>query len=132
MTGILATAAVVLTGLYFVALAAVSLLAPDLAARFLLGFAGSASAHYFELVIRLAVGGAFLVHAPRMLFSDVFVVFGWVLVITTVGLFVVPWRWHHRFAQQSVPYAVRHLRLIAIVSLVLGGFVLAAVIRGAA
>ena len=128
VTGMFAPAVVVLTGLYFVGLASISLFAPARAARFLLGFAGSASAHYIELVVRIVVGGAFLLNAPLMLFPGAFVAFGWVLVITSICLFALPWKWHHRFAQKSVPHAVRHLRLIAIASFALGVFVLAAVV----
>ena len=130
MTGMFALAIVYLTGLYFIGLAAVSLLAPTRASHFLLGLAGSAVAHYLELFVRLVVGGAFLLHASRMLFSEFFVLFGWVLVITTVGLFAVPWQWHRRFAQRSVPYAIRSLKLVAIASFVLGCFVLVAAING--
>jgi uncharacterized protein YjeT (DUF2065 family) len=132
MTGILASAVVVLAGLYFVTLAVASFLAPGRVERFLSGFAGSAAAHYAELVIRLVVGGSFLLQSADMLFPPVFRLFGWILVITTVVLFAVPWRWHHRFAQQTVPYAVRHLRLFGVASFVLGGFILTSVICGAA
>lgn len=132
MISIFASALVVLTGLYLVGLGSASLLAPAQAARFLLGFATSASAHYLELLVRLAVGGAFLHHAPQMRFSSVFVVVGWILLVTTAGLLLVPWRWHHRFAQRAVPRAVGHLGLIGVASLVLGSLVLAAAIAGAA
>lgn len=126
--GLLASAVVVLAGLYLVALALVSFLAPGRAERFLYGFASSAAAHYFELMIRLAVGGSFVLHSPEMLVPPVFRMFGWILVITTAVLFAVPWRWHHRFAQKSVPYAVRHLRLFGVGSFVLGAFILTSVI----
>ncbi len=132
MIGILASSVVVLIGLYLVGLASVALFAPARATRFLLGLAGSASAHYLELTIRLAVGCALLLHAPRMAFSGVFVVLGWVLVMTTAGLFAVPWQWHHRFAQQAVPHAIRHLRLVGMASFVFGALVLLAVMLGAA
>ena len=132
MIGILASAVVVLAGLYLVALALVSFLAPGRAERFLSGFAGSAAAHYLELMIRLAVGGSFVLHSPDMLFPLAFRMFGWILVLTTAVLFAVPWRWHHRFAQETVPYAVRHLRLFGVASFVLGGFILTSFIRGVA
>jgi len=131
MIGILASAVVVLAGLYLVALAIASLLAPGRVEHFLSCLVGSAAAHYSELGIRLVVGGSFLVHSPNMLFPPVFRLFGWILVMTTVLLLAVPWRWHHRFAQQTVPYAVRHLRLFGLASVVLGGFILTSVIRGA-
>jgi hypothetical protein len=132
MTAMLASSLVLLTGLYFVGLAMVSLLSPARAAHFLQSMAGSAYAHYLELLLRLVVGSAILVQAPRMLFPGVFVAFGWILVVTTAGLFAIPWQWHHRFAQRSVPYAVRNLKLVAFAAFVFGGFILTAAIRGTA
>ncbi|MRR11683.1 hypothetical protein EG835_04270 [bacterium] len=61
-----------------------------------------------------------------MLFHTLFTVFGWVLVVTTVGMFVVPWHWHRRFSERSVPQAVRRLPLLGIASFALGSFILLA------
>jgi hypothetical protein len=126
----LALVGVCLAGLYFVCLAAVSFMAPARAKGFLLGFAGTASAHYFELALRIAVGAAFVVRAPLMLFPQTFSLFGWALILTSAGLLALPWRWHQRFAQQVVPHALRQLDLIAVVSLGLGAFVLVSVAMG--
>jgi uncharacterized protein YjeT (DUF2065 family) len=132
MIALVASGVIVLTGLYFVWLGVTSVFAPVLAARFLSGFASSAFKHYLELFIRFAIGWSLLVRAPHMLFPEVLVVFGWVLVVTTVGLLVIPWQWHHRFAQLAVPPALRHLKIIGVVSVLLGTLVLAAVFRGVA
>ena len=51
MIDLLASGVVSLAGLYLIALAAVALLAPSRARRFLLGFAGSPGAHYLELAL---------------------------------------------------------------------------------
>ncbi|OGT56122.1 MAG: hypothetical protein A3E01_17820 [Gammaproteobacteria bacterium RIFCSPHIGHO2_12_FULL_63_22] len=132
MIEILALAVVVLAGLYFIVLAAASLFFPALAGRFLLGFATSAFKHYAEMSLRVAVGIALIVQAPRMLFSSAFSLFGWLLLVTTAGLLLVPWQWHQRFAQRVVPMATRHITLVGLVSLVLGGLMLVAVARGGA
>ena len=132
MAGIFALALVLLTGLYLLGLAATSFIAPALAVRFFLGFAGSAFAHYVELLLRLAVGVAFLLHSSHMLFPGIWSLFGWVLVLTTAALAVIPWHWHRRFAQRSVPHAVRHLRLVGLASFGFGGFVLLSLLRGIA
>lgn len=130
MINLFASILVLLTGLYLVGLAAVSLLAPGRASHFLLGLAGSAPAHYLELLLRFVAGGAIVLYAPHMLFSDFFVLFGWTIVITTIALLAVPWQWHQRFARQAVPHAVRNLGLVGIASLAFGGFVLVAVVLG--
>ncbi len=123
----LALLAVVLTGLYLICLAVVSLIAPARASQFLMGFADSAFAHYLELLLRLVVGAAFLQYAPEMAFSAAFTGFGWVLILTTLCLFAIPWQWHRRFAQKTVPQAVRNLNLIAVAALAAGSAVLLAV-----
>lgn len=130
MTAWLASTVVRLTGLYFVALAVGAFLAPNAVRRFLAGFAGSRRAHYLELGLRLAVGGALVSHAPSMHLAGLFTSFGWALVVTTAGMLVVPWRWHRRFAAWSVPLAVRHLPLLGLAALALGCAILLAAARG--
>jgi len=129
---VFALVAIVLAALYLLALGAASLLAPARASRFLLGFASSQPIHFVELSLRLLVGVALVLHAPRMFFSSAFNLFGWVLLVTSACLLPVPWRWHHRFAQYAVPRVTRHIGLVGLASLVMGGFILAAVMRGSA
>lgn len=130
MIHLLAAAGVLSTGLYLVGLAAVALVAPARATRFLRGFATSALTHYVELALRLIAGGAMVIHAPNMRYPDAFALFGWILIITTAALLAVPWRWHHRFARWAVPQALPHLRLVAAASFLLGGLVLGCMIGG--
>ncbi len=129
MVEILSLGTVVLAGLYFIALAGVSLFIPAHAKRFLLGFADSLQKHFAELFLRLLVGAAFVFHAPQTNLPAVFSSFGWVLLLTTAALLVIPWKWHRRFAQYSVPKATQYIKLIGLVSLTLGAFILAAVLR---
>ena len=98
----------------------------------MLGFASSQPVHILELFLRFVVGAAFVLYAPRMFLSGAFNLFGWVLLVTTACLLLVPWRWHQRFAQQAVPRATRHITLIGLASLAIGGLILAAVARGSA
>lgn len=126
----LALIGVLLFATYLLALAAAAWLTPERAERFLSGFAGSASAHYLELVLRLVAGGSLILAARQMLLPRAFLAFGWILVVTTAGLALVPWRWHQRFAQRVVPPMVGHLRLVAFFSFVLGGLLAAGVLLG--
>ena len=124
MLNALALLVVALAGIYFIALSALSLAAPERASHFLMGFASSAPAHYVELLVRVVVGLAFIAQAPFAPFPAPFAIFGWLLVGTSAALFLVPWRWHRSFAQRAVPQALRHLPLVAAVSLALGTFVI--------
>jgi hypothetical protein len=131
MIELLAPAIVFLAGFFLVCLGATSLAAPGQARRFLLAFATSPGLHYLELALRFLVGGAFLAHAPAMRFSPAFTAFGWVLVLTTAMLVLIPWRWHQQFVQRSVPGALRFLPLLGLASLALGGFVVFALFGSA-
>jgi hypothetical protein len=124
---LIASAIVMLTALYLLGLATVSFLAPAHAARFLNKFAGSARAHFAEMLIRLAIGCSLLVYSPRMAYPGAFLLFGWIMIVTTVVLLLLPLRWHHRFAQKVVPPLTRHVCLFGIVSLSLGCLILFAV-----
>jgi uncharacterized protein YjeT (DUF2065 family) len=121
---------VLMAGTYLVGLGAMAFLAPARAASFLLGFATSARAHFIELALRGLVGGALVWHASQMRFGSAFALAGWLLVITTAGLLVVPWRWHRSFAQRAVPHVTGHLRLLGLASLLMGGLVLFALRDG--
>jgi len=126
---VLALAVVASAGLYFVALGVSAFVSPSRTRRFLLAFAGTPTKHYTELALRMLLGGAFVMSAPRLPLSGPFGLFGWVLVGTTLALVLVPWRWHHRFAQRAVPEALRFLPLLGVCSALLGVLVLWAVWR---
>lgn len=104
---------VLLAGLWLVGLAFISAFAPQTAARFLSGFAATARAHVLEQILRIIAGAGFVVFAAEMRFAQFFHVFGWVLILTSAGLLIIPWRIHNRFAQKVVPLAIRHLKVYA-------------------
>ncbi len=115
---------VVAFGLCLIALAAMIVVKPLLTERFLKSFASSARAHYSEQTARLIAGAAIVIFSPWMWYPDLFKSFGWLIIITAAGLFLIPWKWHHRFSQWAVPLAIRHLRLYALGSFALGTFIL--------
>lgn len=115
---------VVVAGVYLTCIGVAAFAAPARVSRFLLGFAGTPATHCLEMTLRGAVGAAFVVYAPFMRMPAVFATVGWVLLFTTAVLLVVPWRWHQRFAQRSVPRALRFLPLLGAASVAMGGFVL--------
>jgi hypothetical protein len=128
MLDVLALSLVAGAGAFLVALGLAAFLRPQRVRAFLLGFAGSPTRHFAELLVRLAVGAALVLAAPGLAAGTVFWVFGWVLIATTAILLVVPWRTHRAFAQATVPQALRHLPVIGLASLAAGGGTLCAVV----
>jgi hypothetical protein len=53
-----------------------------------------------------------------------------VLIVSSLVLLALPWRWHRRFASWAVPLATRHMALFALVSFAGGAFVILSVLNG--
>lgn len=121
MIALLSLAMVVLVAFYLLGLGAASLVAPTQARRFLLGHASTPSLHWLEMGLRLLAGAAFVLRAPAMRFPEVFAGLGWVLLVTSAVLVLLPWSWHRRIAERSVPQALRFLPLLGVSALLLGG-----------
>ena len=111
-------------GLGLIALAVVIATKRLLAEQFINLFASSAQTHYIEQVLRLVVGTSLIIFSPLMWYSYAFQIFGWLFVVTTVGLLLVPWRWHHQFAQRVIPLVILHLKIYGVATFLLGAFIL--------
>lgn len=127
MVEVVAGVIVAASGAFLIGLAGVIFIRPRLARRFLESFASSARAHVTEQVVRLIAGAAMVGFGPSTPMPHLFTVLGWVLMVTAVGLLLVPWRWHHRFGKWAIPFAIRHLNLVGLGALGLGTLVLAGV-----
>ena len=114
MLTLVALTVVVLAAAFLLCLAAAAVFLPKHAAHFLNGFASSARAHYSEIGLRLIVGAALIVAAPNMLFAKQFMLFGWLIVVTSLVLLCLPWRWHQRFAQYVLPPITKRVWLFAL------------------
>ncbi len=108
---------------FLLGLSTTIVLAPSRAERFLLGFASSARTHYAEQAVRLLVGAAIVHVAQSTGFPGVFTVFGWAMLVSTVGLLLIPWQWHHNFAARVMPPVLKQPKLFALGSLALATFI---------
>ncbi|MBZ0302800.1 MAG: hypothetical protein K8J31_23855 [Anaerolineae bacterium] len=115
---------VVAFGLFLIGLTGIVFVKPMVAERFFRSFASSARTHYTEQGIRLLIGAALIVRSPVMWQGDVFRLIGGVIVITSVGLLLIPWRWHHRFGEWAIPLVLRHMQLYAVGLFTFGAFLL--------
>lgn len=120
LTGIIVLA----FGVFLTGLVVLIAIRPQIAERFLRSFASSARAHYMEQVLRLVVGGAIAIYAPSMWYPDLFKPFGWLLIVSSVALLLLPWRWHHEFAKLAIPLIIRHMKLFAVGAFALGIFII--------
>jgi hypothetical protein len=115
--------------LFLIGLAVVIATTPSFAERFLRSFASSAPAHYTEQGLRVLVGAAIVNFASSMWYPELFRLFGWLIVVTAVGLLLIPWQWHHKLGTWVMPLVIRHMRLFALGASALGAFILYGVSR---
>lgn len=127
---VVASIIVAAVAIYFMALGTIALVRPQNARAFLLGFADTSFKHYVELAIRLIVGGAMLLVARDSAYPAALAAFGWILIVSTAFMALMPWRLHHRFTQSAVPRALRFLPLIGISSLIMGGLLFWVAVAG--
>ena len=118
---------VAVLGLFFVLLGLAALFFPARASRFLLGFAKTAKRHYAELAVRFIAGGALIFAAPQLPGTKILALFGWVLLVTTLVMLVIPWRKHQQFAHHSVTQAIKFIGIIGMCSTIIGVLLLTAV-----
>ena len=128
---LLAGIVVVAFGLFLVGVAGTVFARRALAERFLMSFASSARAHYVEQAFRLLIGASLILFSPAMRQPALFRFIGWAIVISSVALLLVPWRWHHRLGERVLPMVVRHMRLYALALLAFGVLLLYGVISAA-
>jgi hypothetical protein len=128
----LALIVVVATGVFFIGLGTACWVVPVRVKALLIGFASTPGKHLLEVLLRLVAGAAFVLHAPQMAFPELFRIFGGVLLVTTAGLLLLPWQWHRRFTELTVPRVTEYLAWIGLGACLLGLFVLVAALRGIA
>jgi hypothetical protein len=121
---------VVLTGAYLLGFGVLAVADSAQAFRYLRRFAGTLPLHVLELSVRFMVGAAFIGYASQMQLRGVFHTFGIILATTTLGLALIPWRWHQRLAHRTVPAVERYIPVIGVASIAAGAFVLWAWVLG--
>ncbi|MHC9511161.1 hypothetical protein [Kangiella sp. M94] len=112
---------ILVTALFLIGFAFIAVIKPAPAKHFLRQFASSAQAHYSEQLIRIVFGLSLILYAPQMQFMHFHLALGWLIVITSLGLLGVPWRWHKKFAGKVIPWVIRLLPVYAVGCLLLGG-----------
>lgn len=95
---ILAKIIVILFGLFLIGVGCVMLFKPT-KARELLRKAGSTNfINYAEITIRMIPAISLIVYADFSKYPEVFAIFGWVMLITSVILYFVPRKLHHGYS----------------------------------
>lgn len=71
-------------------------------ANMILRKAGSTNfINYAEITIRLIPACAIIVYSDFSKFPEAFTIFGWIMFVTSLILYVVPRKLHHKFSMKS-------------------------------
>lgn len=92
---------VVLFGIFLISTGFLMLFAPD-KAREILRKAGSTNLiNYGEITIRMIPAAAMIISYEYSRYPEVFRIFGWFMLLTSVVLYFVPRQIHHNFSLKS-------------------------------
>jgi hypothetical protein len=116
---------VIIFGVFIIFVGFVMLFVPK-KARATLRKAGSSNfINYSEITIRLIPAIALILYADFSKFPDAFNIFGWVMLITSLILYIVPRKVHHNFSMKSADILKPiYFQLISPFAFLFGGLIL--------
>ncbi len=101
MIDIFAKWTIILFGLFFICVGFLMLIRPD-KAREILRKAGSTNfINYAEITIRIIPAVGLILSADNSKFPEIFKIFGWFMLCTSLVLYFVPRQLHHNFSLKS-------------------------------
>lgn len=122
---IIAKYTIILFGLFFIFIGFLMLFNPT-KARETLRKAGSTNfINYAEITIRMIPATALIIYADLSKFTEVFKIFGWFMLITSLVLYFVPKQLHHNFSNKAAdilkPF---YFQLISPFSIIIGAIII--------
>ena len=116
---------VIFFGLFIVFIGFIMLVKPK-NARTILRKAGSTNfINYAEITIRLIPATALIFHSDFSKYPEAFKIFGWIMLITSLILYVVPRKLHHKFSMKSADVLKPiYFQLISPIAFLFGGLII--------
>lgn len=95
---VIAMYVVILFGIFLIGVGLLMLLKPS-KARAYLRLAGSTNfINYTEITIRMIPAAGLVLYSEFSMFPEIFKYFGWFMIVTSLVLYFVPRKLHHRYA----------------------------------
>ena len=116
---------VIFFGLFIVFIGFIMLVKPQ-KARATLRKAGSTNfINYAEITIRLIPATALILHSDFSKYPEAFKIFGWIMLITSLILYIVPRKFHHKFSMKSADVLKPiYFQLISPFAFLFGGLII--------
>ena len=116
---------VIFFGLFIIFIGFIMLVKPK-KARTTLRKAGSTNfINYAEITIRLIPATALILHSDFSKYPEAFKIFGWIMLITSLVLYIVPRKFHHKFSMKSADILKPiYFQLISPFAFLFGGLII--------
>ncbi len=89
---------VVLFGLFLIGVGLLMLFAPDKAREYIRKAGSTNFINYFEITVRMIPAAAMVIYSDLSLYPLAFKLLGWFMIVTSLVLYLVPRKLHHRYA----------------------------------
>ena len=116
---------IIFFGLFFICVGLLMLINPK-KANGILRKAGSTNfINYAEITIRIIPAVALILYANLAKFPEAFKIFGWIMLITSLVLYMVPRKIHHTFSMKSADMLKPiYFQLISPFAFLIGGLII--------
>jgi uncharacterized membrane protein YfcA len=116
---------VIVFGVFIILVGFLMLFNPN-KARTILRKAGSTNLiNYTEITLRLIPAVALIIYSEASKIPEAFKLFGWIMLITSLILYVIPRKAHHRFSMKSADLLKpTYFRLLSPFAFLFGGLII--------
>lgn len=129
MLDLLAKYIVILFGIFFICVGLLMLTKPKTANEILRKAGSTNFINYAEITIRIIPAVAFILSADHSKFPEVFKIFGWFMLLTSLVLYFVPRQLHHKFSTKAADILKPlYFRLISPFAIIIGVLLIYSVI----
>ena len=129
MIDILAKWTIILFGLFFICVGLLMLLNPKKSNETLRKAGSTNFINYAEITIRIIPAVGLILSADNSKYPDIFKIFGWFMLLTSLVLYFVPRELHHNFSvKAAVILKPFYFQLISPFAFLIGAFLIYSVI----
>jgi len=119
---------VLLFGVFLIGVGLLMLLKPTMARACLRSAASTNLINYLEITLRMIPAAGLILYAPHAKFPEIFQSLGWFMLGTSVVLYFVPRKFHHRYAQRCADLlSPTPIRIVSPLSMLFGAGLMYAV-----
>ena len=104
MTTTIAKWTIIAFGIFFIGVGLIMLLAPKKARQILRKAGNTNFINYAEITIRMIPAAALILYADISKYPEVFKIFGWFMLCTSLVLYFVPRQIHHNFSLKAADF----------------------------